>query len=159
MFLGLVAGSFTKREFSILFYQTMPPQGGPLIAFFSTLLKCNVTIQDVSVESCPEKDNDWISFDTAEIQRINKRAHGDDAKTSCQLQTKDLVRYLAGLDHQMETGCPHNSSGGRIPDHQRDCVKGMLAEGRLLIGAQLSDNGDVLHLTFGEPDAAISRYR
>lgn len=64
VFLGLVAATLSRRDFEILFHQTMPRDGGPLVHFFNTILATGMPIQNVSVEICPDRDNDWILFDT-----------------------------------------------------------------------------------------------
>jgi hypothetical protein len=159
VFLGLIADSLTKRDFDLLFYRTTPPNGGPLIAFFRHLLTAKVPLQVVSIEALPNGDNDWIVFETGVAIKANSHAQPGDASKSCQLSSRDLIRYFAGLDYTMQSKRPNHSEFGAIPDSERNFVRTMLAQGRLLASAHLEAGGRVIRLLFGDVDAAISRYR
>jgi hypothetical protein len=159
VFLGLIANTITERDFDVLFYRTIPPNGGPLIAFFRTLLTAKVPIQGVFVEPLPNEDNDWIVFETGTTISAESHAHSGDASKSCQISSRDLIRYFAGLDYTMQSKRPNHSEFGTIPDAERIFVRTMLAQGRLLASARLETGGQVIRLLFGDVDAAMSRYR
>ena len=159
VFLGLVAGSLTKREFDLLFYRTMPANGGPLIAFFRKLLTSKMPLQNVSVEALPDQDNDWIVFETRTAFNADEHRQSEHPVRSCQLLSRDLIRYFAGLDYMMLSKRPNHSEFGAIPDSERTFIRTMLAQGRLLASAHLEAGGQVIRLFFGDIDAAISRYR
>lgn len=158
VFLRLVAGTLTKREFRLLFHRTMPPNGGPLIWFFRKLVTAKIPLCKVSVEILAEEDNDWIVFETGTTEDVdvgseNRRSH------SCDLRSRELVRYFAGLDYMMQSETLHCSAFGAIPDETRAFVRTMLAQGRLLASACLESDQQVIRLCFGDVDAAITRYR
>lgn len=159
VFLGLVGRTLTRREFNLLFYQAMPPNGGPLIWFFRKLVTAKIPVRQVSVELLPEEDNDWIVFETGTTAKADGKRHREYAANSCDLRIRDFIRYIAGLDYLMQSKHPHQSAFGPLPDAQCDFVRDMLAQGRLLVSAQLEAEGQVLRLFFGDVDAAMSPYR
>jgi hypothetical protein len=157
VFLGLLAGSLSPREFKILFYQTMPREGGPLVSFFSRVLMSSGSIQNVFVEAMPDRDNDWIAFDcSASAQAFEVRRATD--RLSCQIKTSDLVQYFAGLDYKLQCGQPNHSSLHDLSPATREFVKTMLSQGRLLESAHIASAGELIELHFGDRDAAISEY-
>lgn len=157
VFLGLVAGTLTKRIFDLLFWRTTPPNGGPLIAFFSHLLTHQIPITAVEVEHCPTEDNDWITFDTH-----SKLGHAP-SKTptpapTCELPLVQLIRFFAGVDYRMEGGKPNHSFLATIPAAEQTLLHAFLSEGRLLDSAAIGMRGDTIVLSFGDRDAAVSPY-
>lgn len=159
VFLGLVGRTLTRREFNLLFYHAIPPNGGPLIWFFRKLVTAKMPVRQVWVELLPDEDNDWIVFETSTTAQADEKRHGQHAANSCALRLRDFIRYIAGLDYLMHSKRPHQSTFGALPDAQCDFVGGMLGQGRLLVAAQLEAEGQVLRLFFGDVDAAISPYR
>jgi len=159
VFLGLVGRTLTPREFKLLFHRPMPLNGGPLIWFFRKLVTAKIPIRQVWVELLPDEDNDWIVFETRTTAKAQFRGPGECSTSSCDLRLRDFVRYLAGLDYLMQSSQPHQSAFGALPEAQCDFVRAMLAEGRLLVSALLRQEGQMIRLSFGEVDAAISRYR
>jgi hypothetical protein len=158
VFLALVAGTLSKREFNMLFYRTMPPSGGPLIWFFRKLVTAKIPLRKVSVEILADEDNDWIVFETG-VERgevASVRALSDDF---CDLESRNLIRYFAGLDYMMQSETLHHSAFATIPEEKGEFIRAMLTQGRLLAAAQLEAEGQVVRLFFGNVDAAISPYR
>jgi hypothetical protein len=158
VFLGLVGRSLTEHEFRLLFYQAMPPPGGPLVAFFRAVLTLRLSIAAVSIEACPNADNDWITFETRTDGSDSDSPQGTDASHVCELDLLALVRYFAGLDSGMVCGRPHYSTMDTLPDAQIQLVRDMLSDGCLLTSAKLLANARTLRLGFGDRDVAISRY-
>lgn len=159
VFLGLVGRTLTRREFKLLFYRPMPPNGGPLIWFFRKLVTARIPVRQVWVELLPDEDDDWIVFETRTTANTEAKRHGDQSARSCDLRLRALARYIAGLDYMMQCKQAHQSAFGALPEAQCGFVRSMLAEGRLLVSAQLEEEGKVLRLFFGDIDAAISPYR
>src|SRR5205085_1487776 len=62
-FIGLLAQTLSVRDFSLLFYRTLPSDGGPLVQFFRTLDEVQVRLAQVLVEKCEDDDDDWITFE------------------------------------------------------------------------------------------------
>jgi hypothetical protein len=158
VFLGLLGRSLTEREFRLLFYKAIPPPGGPLVAFFRDVLTFRLPIVAISVEVCPNADNDWITFDTRSDGSDSDSPQGTDASHVCELDLLALVRYFAGLDSAMVCGRPHYSTMDTLPDAQIQLVRDMLSDGCLLTSAKLLANRRILRLGFGDRDVAISRY-
>jgi hypothetical protein len=158
VFLGLVGRSLTEREFRLLFYQAIPPPGGPLVAFFRAVLTFRLPIVAVLLEACPDADNDWITFETRTDGSNRGSPQGTDASHVCELDVLALVRYFAGLDSGMVCGRPHCSTMDALPNAQIQLVRDMLSNGCLLTSAKLLANRRILRLGFGDRDVAVSRY-
>ena len=122
------------------------------------LLTSKIPLQHVSFEAIPNEEDDWIVFRTDAAINADNQAQTGDASKSCQLSSRDTIRFLAGLDYTMQSKRPNQSDFETIPDSVRTFVRGMLAQGRLLSSADLDTNGQFIRLSFGDVDAAISGY-
>jgi hypothetical protein len=156
VFLGLIGDTLSEREFKILFYRTIPPNGGPLLAFFTHVLIGGTCLRSVSVEATPDKDNDWVVFDCSP----GTSAVLDDmaSPATCTISTIELVRFFAGMDYAMHSRRPNQSSLHELPELVRRTVKAMLQKGQLLESMRLAPDLQTIQLFFGQKDAAISRY-
>jgi len=158
VFLGLLGGHLTEREFKILFSNTTLPKGGPLIQFFIGALASNALIQGVRIERITDQDDDWITFST-EPQTTPPGALGSGAShLACEVPMSLVVPFFAGLDYSMTLGQANHSTIAAVPEPIRTFVAKMLSEGRLLQSANLLENGKTLHLVFGQCDAPVSLY-
>ena len=155
---GLLAGTLTKREFKLLFYQTLPPQGGPLIHFFRHVVELHVSVARASIERTLDEDDDWITFEIGTSPVYDSVQKSSVMEGSCDLSVKVVARYLAGLDYSLASGKAHNSHFGQIPDEIRAFLTRMESEGRMLVDVQVVDDAKQIRLLFGGRDAATSEY-
>ncbi|MBA3350905.1 MAG: hypothetical protein H0W34_03930 [Pyrinomonadaceae bacterium] len=158
VFLGLISGTLSRRDFDFLFYRTIPANGGPLVSFFLHLTRTRQSLARISLEPWPEQDDDLITFDMA--------ANSDPAigcgevypQRSSVLELTKLIWFLGRLDYAMTSGRHNHSEAPPLPERDRHFIARMLAEGRLLSSAHLTRDHNHLVLAFGERDAAISPY-
>jgi hypothetical protein len=150
----LIAGTLADRDFKILFYRTIPVHGGPLLHFFRNLIHGGSKLSFVRVDYCADEDDDKIVFSTGTGTELQTAPIAN----SCEMPTAVLVRYIAGLDHEMVAGRPNYSTLATISSDIQELLRRMLDEGRMLIAAQLKSDGETIRLAFGARDAAVSDY-
>jgi hypothetical protein len=154
----LIAETLSERQFKILFYRTLPPNGGPLIHFFKRIVELKVTIVQVRIEQCVDEDDDFIVFETNLVDSAGNPGIRNNSSCACEVPMRTVILFLAGLDYRMVSGKANYSSLAVIPDHIRDFFQKSMAEGRMLSGAELIANGERIRFSFGRRDAAVSEY-
>jgi hypothetical protein len=153
-FTGLIAGTLTERDFRALFYRTMPPDGGPIVRSFQQVLQCGSIISSVRVNRLADEDDDLITFATRPGIGVQRSA----TARACEIPISTIVRYLAGLDYNMRAGRPNHSTLASISLGDQTVLRGILNEGQMLVAAELIHDSQMLRLSFGEPDVAVSDY-
>ncbi|MBA3354321.1 MAG: hypothetical protein H0U23_18165 [Blastocatellia bacterium] len=153
-FTGLMAGTLTDRDFRILFDQTIPPNGGPIVHFFRHLWLSGIPITSVRVDQLPDEDDDLITF-TSLIAAERQAASNANA---CEIPTSSIIQYIAGLDFDMRERRPNHSTLASISPGDQAVLRRMQNEGRMLVAAELTEGGAMLRLSFGDPDGAVSEY-
>ncbi len=157
-FSGLIAGTLTARDFRILFYQTTPPNGGPLIHFFTRIVELGLNISHVCVEPRADEDDDFIIFSLNAPDAASDSSLANNSNCACELSMRTLIRFLAGLDYRMTSKEPNSSPLASIPGHVRNFFQNSMTEGRMLRGSELIENSERIRFSFGERDAAVSAY-
>lgn len=158
VFLSLITRTLVDRDFELLFYKTMPPDGGPLVHFFNAIQNSGCPLTQVSIRRCPARDHDWITFEIGSSAPEMISTVGSTVEESCDLPTSVVVGYLAGLDYSMTSGKANVSDAPPISATQRDYILAVLSEGRLPESAQLIQATKAIRLSFGPRDASISAY-
>ena len=153
-FVALISGTLTDRDFRILFDRTNPLQGRALLLFFGGLAQFPSMLRSVRVEYCMDEDDDLIVF----TARSNAEVQVASTLNTYELPLAVLVRYIVGLDHEMLGGHPNRSTLATIPSDVQQGFCRMVDEGRMLVAAQLTENGETVRLSFGDYDAATSDY-
>lgn len=138
----------------MLFDQTMPPNGGPIVHFFRHLWLSGIPIISVRVDRLPDEDDDLITF-TSLIAAERQTASTANA---CEIPTSIVIQYIAGLDFDMREGRPNHSTLASISPVDQALLRRMQNEGRMLVAAELIQSGALLRLSFGERDVAVSEY-
>lgn len=156
VFLPLLAGTLTERDFRMLFDDRARMQS-PIILFFLNVFRFNLPIRNVLVERCAEEDNDWITFQVGTISDLLKPPATTNEPT-LEISVSTIISYIAGLDHAMTTGRPNYSVGTTLFKKDRKFISAMLSEGRLISAADLVNGGTHIRFAFGPRDAAISLY-
>ena len=156
-FVGLLAGTLSQQDYRLLFYRPSPLDGGPLVRFFRNIAELRLPIARTWITQQLDQDDDVISFEVGPSpfdDVAQKSAVGTDW---CSLSVKGMTRYLAGLDYR-PNAVPHQSSLGAIPNDIRQFLRGMESHGRMVIEAEVINEGKQVRLNFGDRDAAISDY-
>jgi hypothetical protein len=156
--IGLLAGSITERQFKILFYRTLPADGGPLIHFFRHLIESHLCLARVSIDCHDEEDDDSISFEVGRSPLYDVVQKSSVGKDHCDVPLKIIAQYFAGLDYSLSSGTANYSYIGSIPDEVRTFLKTMTSEGRMLVDAYLINDSRDIRFVFGQRDAAIAEY-
>jgi hypothetical protein len=156
-FLGLLAQTLSRRDFRMLFYRTLPPNGGPIVHFFRNVQRTKAKITHVFVERCEDDDDDWINFECGDPEALTRGANSTSEISTVETSMERIIRYLATLDYNLIDDGKEYSHGERIPVDTIFELRACMAGGRTLIAAELQRNYR-LRLFFGQRDAAVADY-
>ncbi len=114
-------------------------------------------IQQVTIEQRPDEDDDFVVFDTSLADNEGAHIVPRNSDSVCEIPTRTLSLFLAGLDYRMVSGKPNCSFLVEMPKEVRRRFQKLIGEGRMLSGAHLI-NAEMIRFYFGERDAAVSAY-
>jgi len=135
-FTGLLAQTLSPKDFRLLFYRTLPPEGGPIVHFFRTIHLAKARLTRVFVDCCDDDDDDWITFESC-VSAAAELPSGNGDRTTVELSMERIVRYLATLDYKFIDDGKHYSFAERIPADVILELRACMAGGRNLVGAEL----------------------